>query len=125
MRVICADPSPISLLGLNRRVSRILPESEVYLCKNTETAIRYAKKRGCDVLITEIDFGRNKGEGIQLVNRITAIEPNVNVIFLTSAPYMEYAALIMKMKYSGYLTKPYMDVELERELTNLRFRRNA
>jgi hypothetical protein len=38
---------------------------------------------------------------------------------------MEYAALIMKMKYSGYLTKPYMDVELERELTNLRFRRNA
>ena len=29
MRVICADPSPISLFGLNKRIKRILPESVI------------------------------------------------------------------------------------------------
>lgn len=125
MQIICADPSPVSLYGLNRKVKKILPESEIHLCNETESAIEVASKRGCDVLITEIDFGRDKGEGIKLAEKVGDIVPEVNIIFATGAPYNEYAPLVMKMKYSGYLTKPYENEELKKELTDLRYRRNS
>lgn len=125
MRIICADPSPISLFGLNIKVKRILPKSRIYLCNKTDSAIQIARNEGCDVLITEIDFGRGKGEGIRLAETIADIVPEVNIIFLTASSYQEYATLVMKMKYSGYLTKPYSNDELKRELTELRYRRSS
>lgn len=120
MTIICADPSPISLFRLEQSIRKIMPASSVHLCKESECAMREAKKRGCDVLITEIDFGRKKGEGIELANRILDLFPFANVIFATAAPDRDYAPLIMRMKYSGYLTKPFAIEDLEKEFNNLR-----
>ena len=127
MTIICADPSPISLLVLRKEVKKILPDSDVYICRNSDSAIRLAEKYGYDVLITEIDFGRDKGEGINLVKEIGKLRPNVNIIFATTASYNEYAALIIPIKFSGYLTKPYLAEDLNKELQELRFtgRRNS
>ena len=97
-----------------------MPASTVHLCKKTECAISEAKKRGCDVLITEIDFGRKKGEGIELASSILDLFPLANVIFATSAPDRDYASLVMRIKYSGYLTKPFAIEELEKEFHSLR-----
>ena len=121
MTIICADPSPVSLLVLRKEVKKLLPDSDVYICRNSDSAIRLAEKYGCDVLITEIDFGRDKGEGIRLVEEIGKLLPNVNIIFATTAPYNEYAALIIQIKFSGYLTKPYLEEDLKKELHELRF----
>ena len=120
MTIICADPSPISLFRMEQSIRRILPACSVHLCKKSETAIQAAKEDGCDVLITEIDFGRKKGEGIELASRILDLFPFANVIFATSAPVRDYAPLIMRIKYSGYLTKPFSIEELEKEFKNLR-----
>ena len=120
MTIICADPSPISLFRMEQSIRKILPACSVHLCKKSETAMQAAKESGCDVLITEIDFGRKKGEGIELASRILDLFPFANVIFATSAPVRDYAPLIMRIKYSGYLTKPFSIEELEKEFKNLR-----
>lgn len=120
MTIICADPSPISLIRLEQSIRKILPSSSVHLCKKSESAVREAQKSGCDVLITEIDFGGKKGEGIELANKIIDLFPFANVIFATAAPDRDYAPLIMRMKYSGYLTKPFDIEDLEKEFKNLR-----
>ena len=122
LTIICADPSPISLFRLERSIRKILPAPSVHLCKKTESAVLAAKESGCDVLITEIDFGRKKGEGIELASRILEKCPFANVIFATSEPVRDYAPLIMRIKYSGYLTKPFAIEELEKEFNNLRHR---
>ena len=126
MTIICADPSPISLLVMRNDVKRLLPDSDVHICRSADSVIRLAEKYGCDVLITEIDFGRDKGEGLKLAEEIRKLMPNVNIIFATTAPYSEYAALIIQTKFSGYLTKPYNAEDLRKELQELRFqgRRN-
>ena len=49
MTIICADPSPISLIRLEQSIRKILPSSSVRLCKQSECAIREAKKRGYEV----------------------------------------------------------------------------
>ena len=120
MTIICADPNPMSLFKLEKIIRQIMPTSSIYSFKETERAISEATKKGCDVLITEIDFGRNKGEGIEMARKIMQLFPSVNVIFATSAPVREYAPLIVKIKYSGFLTKPFAAEELETELKNLR-----
>ena len=124
MTIICADPSPVSLWVLRKEIKKILPDSDIYLCRSSDAAIRLTEKYGCDVLITEIDFGRDKGEGINLVKEIEKLQPRVNIIFATTATYSEYAALIIPIKFSGYLTKPYLAEDLNRELQELRFRGN-
>ena len=45
----------------------------------------------------------------------------MNIIFATTAQYSEYAALIIPIKYSGYLIKPYAAEALRKELQELRF----
>ena len=119
MTIICADPSPISLIKLEGIIKKVMPKSSIYLCQKADDAELTAKKVGCDVLITEIDFGRKKGEGIELANNILELCPNANA---TTALDRDYAPLIMKIKYSGYLTKPFGIEEMSRELRELRFR---
>ena len=121
MTIICADPSPITLLGLRREVKKLLPNSYVHICRDSDSAIRLAEKYGCDVLITEIDFGRDKGEGIRLVEEIKELCPRVNIIFATASSEGEYTSRILKTRYSGFLNKPYSTEELRTELEDLRY----
>ena len=121
MTIICADPSPILLLVLRKKVKKLLPDSDVHVCSDSGAAIRLAEKYGCDVLITEIDFGRDKGEGILLAEKIKELYPRVNIIFATAAPERELSSRILKTRYSGFLNKPYTTEELRTELEDLRY----
>ena len=98
-----------------------MPEASVYTCQSAKNALEIVEKKGCDVLITEIDFGGQKEEGIQLAHKVKDINPNVNIIFATASSARDYAQQIVKLKYSGYLTKPFSNEELAIELGNLRY----
>ena len=121
MTIICADPSPVSLLVMGKDVKKLLPESDIHICRNTDTAVQLAEKYGCAVLITAIDFGGDKGEGILLAEKIKEMYPRVNIIFVTAASEGEYASRLLKIRYSGFLNKPYTAEELRTELENLRY----
>ena len=121
MTIICADPSPVSLVVLQKRVKKLLPNAGVHISRYSDSALRLAEKHGCDVLITEIDFGRDKGEGILLAEKIEEQYPRANIIFATAAPEGEYTSRILKVRYSGFLNKPYTEEELRTELENLRY----
>ena len=123
MTIICADPSPVSLLVLKKRVKKLLPDSVVHISSNSDLVMRLAEKYGCDVLITSIDFGRDKGEGILLAEKIKELYPRVNIIFATAGSAGEYTSQIIKIRYSGFLNKPYTAEELRKELENLRYDR--
>lgn len=121
MTVFCVDHSPIALFALNGKVKKIIPEASIVSCRTPEDAILTAKQKKCDVLITEIDFGRRKEEGISLAEEIKRFNPFVNIIFIASGLSREYAMRLMKLRYSGYLTKPFSVNELKEELNNLRY----
>ena len=121
MTIICVDPSPISLWVMKKDVKKVLPDLDVYVCRTADSAIQFAEKYGCAVLITEIDFGRDKEEGVLLAEKIKELFPRVNIIFATSVPEWEYTSRILKIRYSGFLYKPYTAEELRTELENLRY----
>ena len=121
MTVLCVDTNLIALYSLKTKVKKIMPDATVLVCRKTPEAIHLARNRGCDVLISEIDFGSNKEEGIRLAEEIKALNPQVNIIFVTAGSARDYAHQLVKVRYSGFLTKPFEFEELEEELGNLRY----
>ena len=123
MTVICVESNPIILCNLRKRVSGILPEADVLAFRTSRQAKKAAQEKGCHILITEIDFGFGKSEGIILAREIQELNPQVNIIFATAGSVREYAAQMLKMKISGFLIKPFSKEELKEELENLRYSR--
>ena len=79
----------------------------------------FAEKNGCDVLISEIELCGT--DGLTLAKQVKALNPRVNIIFLTVCDEKEHAREVMRIKPSGYLVKPAKREQLEFELNNLRY----
>ena len=121
MKIICVDGDLFGRICLKRRVKRMLPNAEIYSCKSPKSALKLAAMEGCDVLLTEIEFGKNACGGITLAEEIKKINPRVNIIFVTFCPEEKHASSLFELRISGYITNPYQVRDLEEEFENLRY----
>lgn len=121
MRVLCVDSSSLSLSRLKRSVRRIAPGAEVQCCRDPGDALASAGRDGCDVLLSEIDLGPSKWEGLKLAERIKEANPQVNIVFVTALSERECAEDALRLRISGFLTKPWREEALAEEFRNLRY----
>lgn len=119
MIIVCVDDHPIMLKGLSKNLQQLLPDAIIGAFTNAEDAMDFAKEKGCDVLISEIELAGI--DGLTLAQRIKKLNSKVNIIFLTVCDEREHAKEVMKIKPSGYLVKPAKKEQLEAELKNLRY----
>ena len=119
MTIVCVDNTPIMLQSLKENAARAYPHADVQAFLTEEQALSYAEKRGCDVLLCEINPPRL--EGLFLADKIKKINPRVNIIFVTVCSESEHAKAVMRLKPSGYLTKEATDAQILEELQNLRY----
>ena len=120
MTIVCVDDHPIMLKGLLKNVRQLLPDAIIGAFANAEEAEAFAKEKGCDVLISEIELVGV--DGLTLARRIKKLNPKVNIIFLTVCDEKEHAKEVLQIKPSGYLVKPAKIEQLEAELKNLRYK---
>lgn len=119
MVVLCVDDHPVLLYSLKDSVHRALPDSVVYDFTKAGEAISCAQEHGCDVLLCEIElYGQN---GMLLAEEIQKLNPRVNIIFVTVCGEREHAREVLRLKPSGYLTKPATREQIARELRELRY----
>ena len=121
MLVLCVDRSPIGLLELKSRVKAVRPDDAIFAYRDPEKALLHAKEEGCDVLVTEIDLGGSEREGLDFARRMQAINPAVNIIFVTTYSESDYARDVIQMRASGFVRKPYRQQQLAEEFANLRY----
>ena len=121
MKILCVDRSPWGLMDLKRKVKAVKPDAFIHGCRNPEAALSFAKSEGCDVLLTEIDLGGPKREGLDFAIRMQAINPKVNIIFVTTFAEWDYAREVIQMRTSGYVRKPYTSEQLAEEFAHLRY----
>ena len=119
MTIICVDNTPIMLQSLKENATKAFPHANVQTFLNEETALNYAEKNRCDVLLCEINPPRLKG--LFLAEKIKMINPKVNIIFVTVCSESEHAREVMRLKPSGYLTKEATNAQILEELQNLRY----
>ena len=121
MKILCVDRSPWGLMDMKRKVKAIKPDAVIYGCQDPEDALSIARSEGCDVLLTEIDLGGPKREGLDFAMRMQAINPEVNVIFVTTFAEWDYARDVIQMRASGFVRKPYKAERLAEEFAHLRY----
>ena len=119
MTILCVDDHPVIVNGLKNSVAQIYPNARILAFTVAKDALSYAEVSGCDVLICEIEL-YNHG-GITLAEQIRRINPCVNIIFVTVCSEQEHAEEVLKLRPSGYLTKPITDSQLVAELQQLRY----
>ena len=121
MKVLCVERDIFQLGDMKREVKRIVPDAHVSACRSPKKAAELAEAEGCDVLLTGIDMGAGKTEGIRLARQIKEINPRVNIIFVTICGEWEHAEAIFRLRASGYVRKPYEQKRLAEEFENLRY----
>ncbi len=121
MKILCVDRSPWGLMDMKRKVKAIRPDAVIHGCRDPEDALSIAKSEGCDVLLTEIDLGGPKREGLDFALRMQTINPEVNVIFVTTFAEWDYAREVIQMRASGFVRKPYKAERLAEEFAHLRY----
>lgn len=119
MTILCVDDHPVIVKGLKNSVKQIYPEATILTFTVAKDALTYAQTYGCDVLICEIEL-YNHG-GITLAEHIRKVNPCVNIIFVTVCSEQEHAKEVLRLRPSGYLTKPITESQLMAELQQLRY----
>ena len=119
MTIVCVDDHPVMLKGLLKSIRQLLPDAVVEAFANAEDAMGFAREKGCDVLISEIELVGV--DGLTLAQRMKDLNPQVNIIFLTVCDEKEHAREVMQIKPSGYLVKPAQKEQLAFELNHLRY----
>ena len=119
MTIVCVDDHPIMLKGLSLDIRHLRPDAIIGAFSNAEEAVAFAKEKGCDVLISEIELCGV--DGLTLAKSVKKLNSKVNIIFLTVCDEKEHAKEVLKIKPSGYLLKPAKREQLEAELKSLRY----
>ena len=114
--IIVEDEQDI-LTGFIHIVSDTLPDVQVFGFQTGKEALEFAITNRVDVAFLDVEL---VGEsGIDLARELSAINPNINHIFLTG--HSEYSFEALQMHCSGYIMKPLTPGKLLKEMAHLRF----
>lgn len=114
--IIVEDEQDI-LTGFIHIVSDTLPDVQVFGFQTGKEALEFAITNRVDVAFLDVElFGES---GIDLARELSAINPNINHIFLTG--HSEYSFEALQMHCSGYIMKPLTPEKLLKEMAHLRF----
>lgn len=121
MQILCVERSALGLAQLKRNAARAAPGAVIRSCRDSREALEMVRSEGCDVLLTEIDLGGDKWEGLHLAEQVKSVNPRVNIIFVTVCSERECAEELLRLRVSGFVTKPYEAETLTEEFANLRY----
>ncbi len=112
MRAICVDDEPMTLEYTVKLCQGLSQLDEVWGFTRASEALAWTEKHPADVALLDIDMPEM--DGIALAVKIKQKHPDTVVIFLTA--YKQFAYDAFAAHPSGYLLKPVLEKELEREV---------
>lgn len=117
MRILAVDDKAMPRRALANAIAEAAPGADVAVAEGGDEALALPDAGGFDVAFLDIDMpGMN---GVELARRLKALNPHVNVVFVTG--YGEYMADAFELRSSGYVMKPVTAAAVAAELDNLRF----
>ncbi|MBR3017867.1 MAG: response regulator [Clostridia bacterium] len=103
-RIILVDDEKPNLAGGLRVLCETLPGAEITGFLRPSEALMFAKSNPVNLAILDIELGRSNG--FDLCEKLTALHPETNVVFLTAWP--EHSLKAWKSDACGFLVKPLM-----------------
>lgn len=114
--IIIIEDEAILLKGFVHLCEASLPSADIYGFEIGAEALRFAERNPVSIAFLDIElFGEN---GIDLADRLLAINPHTNIIFLTG--HSEYMSDALRLHCSGYILKPLTPEKIANEIAHLR-----
>ncbi len=118
MRILMVDDEDLQLLRLVNTVKKVITDDSEFLSYNNPVkAFEENKDKKIDIAFLDIEMPVLSG--VQLAKKLKAINPKINIIFVTA--YNDYAIEAYKMHASGYIMKPVNEERIKEELDGLRY----
>lgn len=114
--VIIVDDNIIILTGGTPIIEKALPNAKVIGFVKPSQAIAFAKENHVALAFLDIELGLSNG--IDLCKELLAINPRMNVVFLTAYP--EYSIEAWNTEASGFMVKPITLEGVKEQLKKLR-----
>lgn len=119
MLILVVDDEPAALRKMERTLKKIyVNRSDVTILCADNYIDALACGRGKPE-IAFLDVEMPEMTGIELAQRLLKVNPRMNVVFVTA--YDDFARDAYSLHASGYITKPFMQDDVENELCHLRF----
>ena len=117
MKILVIDDERPALELMIETLGRICPFAEIVSFTEARDVLAYEEKSNIDVAFMDIELGRMSG--IELAIELKKTAKKCNIIFVTS--YSHYGTESFRARPSGYVTKPYTDEDIIRELEDLKY----
>lgn len=115
--MIVVEDEPVILKGFVHLLSDTLPNTQVFGFQSGMEALQFAQSNRVDAAFLDIELCGESG--VELAKEMSAINPRINIIFLTG--HSEYYAEALDMHCSGYILKPLTPKKIRKEIEHLRF----
>ena len=86
MHIVCADRSRLGLAKLKKVTGKLAEDARIEGFRKPSEVLRLAEEQKIDILLTELDFGGLRWEGLELARKVTELQPSVNIILVTAEP---------------------------------------
>ena len=117
MRILLVDDEKLQLTRLEESVKSVLPTADIVSYTNPVSALEENKKQKIDIAFLDIEMPQLNG--IQLAKALKGINPMVNIVFVTA--FNRFALDAMKLRASGFITKPVNEEKVFEEINGLRY----
>lgn len=118
MNIIAVDDEQAMLDELTQAITKAAPGASLAGFTRPLDALGYARARRVDVAF--LDVRMEDMDGLELGEKLRAISPSVNLIFVTG--YREYTSDAYYLHASGYVDKPVTPTKIRYELEILKSR---
>ncbi len=117
MKILLVDDEELQLIRLEKTCRKIMPDATYYCYTNPKKAYNEMINEKIDIAFLDVEMPEING--IILAKKLKAINPQVNIIFVTA--YDNYALDAYKLHASGYVMKPVTEVKVKNEIEGLRY----
>ena len=117
MRILLVDDEKLQLTRIEESVKSVLPTADIVSYTHPVSALEENKKQKIDIAFLDIEMPQLNG--IQLAKALKGINPKVNIVFVTA--FNRFALDAMKLRASGFITKPVNEEKVFEEVNGLRY----
>jgi len=110
LKVLIADDHPIVRTGLKQIIAEEADIQIIGEAGDGSEVLQMLMKDPCDLVL--LDISMPKRTGLDVINEIKQIQPNIGILILSIYPEEQYAVRALRAGASGYLTKSSAPKEL-------------
>jgi two-component SAPR family response regulator len=115
--IIMVDDEKLMLRGNIPVLAKVIPDAQIIGFNKPSEAVAFVKENHVSIAFLDIEMGRVSG--LDLCRELLAINPRINVIFLTA--YTTYSLDAWETGASGFLMKPLTIEGVQKQLSKLRY----